>query len=536
MVAESPPSKNGVAGTAGAIKALLNLSLRVYGSSDLDSLMSHILSELSRLMDVEGISILLPDHPRETLGIVWAKYPENVSPRIMKEIRVPLEGSIAGAAFKTGKPLLVPDVLQDGRHFPGVDQAIGFVTRSLLAIAMVLEDGAVGVLECVNKRHGQFQAADVELGKSLAAILALAIQRASLIESLEKTNVDLQALLDLHTGQVDRVRDERDRLLGEAESHRAFEPIVGSSPAVLSLLQRAQHALHSDITVLIQGETGTGKELLAQCLYQGGPRRTGPFMVENCATIAPGLFASELFGHVKGAFSGAINDHKGLIERAHGGTLFLDEIGDLPVEIQTGLLRALEDGYVRPVGSKEKVRSDFRLICATHKDLEKEMEAGRFRSDLYYRISVFVIHMPPLRERKEDIPRLVSVFLKEFGQTYGKTIPGLDPPVLQCLLDYPFPGNVRELRNEIESAVAVAEDGRPICLHHLSPRLRSKQCFSDPTHPQPLKAQVETLEKTLIAQALKFCGGNQTKAAKMLGLSRYGLAKKIKRYGLGGSF
>jgi Nif-specific regulatory protein len=440
--------------------------------------------------------------------------------------------SIAGAVFKSRKTEVISDVRKDPRHFRGVDRAAGFESRSILAIPLVSGDRTVGVLECINKRRGRFLPEDVELGEALAGILCLAIEKAELIDRLERANAELRALVDLRSQQLEKIEREKQRLLREVEGRYHFEQIVGSSDAMLQVFQHARHAVDSDITVLIQGETGTGKELIARCLHFGGSRKAGPFVAENCATIAPGLFASELFGHVKGAFSGADRDRKGLIERADGGTLFLDEIGDLPMEIQKGLLRALEDGCFRPVGSNEIRRSDFRLITATHKDLEREVETGRFREDLYYRIGVFRIHLPPLRERHGDIPLLASFFLNKFDEKYQKNSPAIDPAALQCLESWPFPGNVRELRNEIERAVAVAEDGRPIGLEHLSPRLLGNVSSSCRSHPGNLKDRVEALERTLIVDALKACGGNQTKAADLLGLSRYGLAKKIKRYGL----
>uniref|UniRef100_A0A832ED53 Sigma-54-dependent Fis family transcriptional regulator n=1 Tax=Desulfacinum infernum TaxID=35837 RepID=A0A832ED53_9BACT len=204
----------------------------------------------------------------------------------------------------------------------------------------------------------------------------------------------------------------------------------------------------------------------------------------------------------------------------------------MPPEVQKGLLRVLEDGFVRPLGSNECRRSDFRLITATHRDLPHEVRAGRFREDLYYRISVFRIHMPPLRDRHGDIAALASYFLSKFSKKYGKVLPGIDPSALECLNAYPWPGNVRELRNEIERAVAVAESGLPLQVKHLSDKLRSHFSPSTAGLCQNFKERLHALERTLIFEALKVCGGNQTKAAAMLGLSRYGLAKKIRRYQL----
>lgn len=526
------PFQNRVKISAEKMGVLLDLSLCLQRALDLNSLMHETLPKVREIMDAEAVSVMLSDTPENTLQMVWMDPPSPGSEDSMKKMSIPMERSIAGAVFKTRCTEVIADARQDPRHFTQMDRVSGFDTRSILAVPLVSGTVAVGVLECVNKCHGHFDPADVELAEAVAGILCVAIEKTTLIENLKNSNIQLQTLVDLRSRQLQEAESEKERLLREVKGVSPFESIIGASDAMLKLFRHAHHALHSDITVLIQGETGTGKELLARCLHYQGLRKAGPFVAENCATIPQSLFASELFGHVKGAFSGAVKERQGLLERAHKGTLFLDEVGDMPLEIQEGLLRSIQDGCFRPVGSNEVRHSDFRLITATHKDLERMVEEGCFREDLFYRISVFRLEMPPLRERHGDIPLLTMKFVSEFNQKYGKNVTGIDADAMKCLVKWPFPGNVRELRNEIERAVAMAESGKPLLKHHLSSGFVSHACSSLPKRSQNLRQRVEALERRLILEALTSCNGNQTRAAAMLGLSRYGLAKKIQRYQL----
>lgn len=514
------------------MEVLLDLSLCLQRAVDLNSLMRETLPKVLVIMDVEAVSVMLSDAPENALQLVWMESLSLLPEDSMKRIAIPMERSIAGAVFKTRRSEVIADVRQDPRHFFEMDRASGFDTRSILAVPLASGNSAVGVLECVKKIHGVFDAADVELAEAVASILCVATQKATLIEDLKKSNIQLQALVELKARRIQEMEREREQGPEEVRGGSPFDSIVGSSDAMLRLFQRAHYALHSDITVLIHGETGTGKELLVRCLHNQGSRKAGPFVVENCATIPQSLFASELFGHTKGAFSGAIRDRAGLLERAHKGTLFLDEVGDMPMEIQKGLLRSLQDGCFRPVGSNETRHSNFRLITATHKDLQRLVEEGRFRKDLFYRISVFRLEMPPLRESYGDIPLLAMKCLIEFNQKYAKNVTAIHPDAMECLAKWPFPGNVRELRNEIERALAMAESGKPLLKRHLSADLLSHACSSLGKGSLNLRQRVEMLERSLILEAMTHCQGNQTKAAAMLGLSRFGLTKKIQRYQL----
>ena len=264
---------------------------------------------------------------------------------------------------------------------------------------------------------------------------------------------------------------ENSLLRQEIQRKYAFDQIIGQSPAMEKVFYLMEKAIESPVSVLIQGETGTGKELVARSIHYNGPRKEKSFVAQNCAALPEGLLESELFGHKKGAFTGAVADKKGLFEIAHKGTIFLDEIGDTPLPLQVRLLRVLQEGEIRRLGEGVPLKVDVRVIAATHRDLKAEMEAGRFREDLYYRILIFPIPLPPLRERKGDIPLLTEHFLRKYSQRLGKEC-RISPECLAFLDTYTFPGNVRELENEIARAMTLAPDRGSISSEYLSDAVR----------------------------------------------------------------
>jgi Nif-specific regulatory protein len=293
-------------------------------------------------------------------------------------------------------------------------------------------------------------------------------------------------------------------------------------------------ALQSPITVLVQGETGTGKELIARAIHYHGPRKDRPFVAVNCGALTETLLESELFGHKRGAFTGAVTDRPGLFEVAHGGTIFLDEIGETTPALQVKLLRVLQEGEIRRVGDTQPRRVDVRLISATNKDLVQEVQEKRFREDLYYRISIFPIQLPPLRERREDIPLIVSQFIRCSNAKLGTQVQGITLQALTMLADYQWQGNVRELQNEIERAVVLAPDGTPITPECLSGRIRAQSSLPVllPAGGSSLKQARLTFEREYVAKVLHENQDNATKTAKILGLSRQMLQQKIKVYRL----
>jgi two-component system response regulator HydG len=301
------------------------------------------------------------------------------------------------------------------------------------------------------------------------------------------------------------------------------DQLIGNSPALEKLRQRiARLAVHPS-TVLILGESGVGKELVAQALHGQSPRRDGPLVGVNCAAIAPTLLESELFGHCKGAFSGAVNDHPGLFQQADEGTLFLDEVGELSLESQAKLLRVIEGKGFRPVGGTAEIQVDVRTIGATHRDLESLVQAGRFRADLFFRLQGLQIRVPPLREHIEDIGELVNYFLKKLAVEWGRQVK-LSPSALERLQEYAWPGNVRQLRSVLENAVALSET------ETVEPE--DLVLSSGPSPAEPPSLNLEELESWAVRQALRRTGGNISQAARMLGIVRDTLASKIKKYGI----
>jgi two-component system, NtrC family, response regulator HupR/HoxA len=313
----------------------------------------------------------------------------------------------------------------------------------------------------------------------------------------------------------------------------SLDDLVGGSEAMQTIYQMVERLANSDIPVLIGGETGTGKGLLARTIHARSARTSKPFMHQSCASLSHELLESELFGHSRGAFTGALSDRQGLFEAADGGTVFLDEIGDAPPEVQVRLLHVLEEGNVRRVGENSPRDVDVRVIAATNKDLEEEVRAGRFREDLYYRLRVVPIQIPPLRERAEDLRLLVDHFLKLYAPAQEREIAGLAPETAAAFAGYEWPGNIRELENELRRGVALADEGGTIDLRHVSHRIAANGLGEDGLGQNvqgPLKQLVARFEDRVIRAALADNGWNVTHTAERLGLSRVGLQGKMRKY------
>jgi len=333
----------------------------------------------------------------------------------------------------------------------------------------------------------------------------------------------------------ERLRKENERLRKEVQKEYSFKNIISKNEKMLNLFEVIKKVAPYKSTILITGESGTGKELIARALHYNSDRSERPFMPVNCGAIPENLLESELFGHAKGAFTDAIRTKKGLFEEADGGTLFLDEIGELPPQLQVKLLRVLQDGEIRRVGESKSIQIDVRIVAATVKDLVKEVSEGRFREDLFYRLNVLPMHLPPLRERKEDIPMLVHHFIHKYSQSMNKQVVGISPKGLEVLMNYKWYGNVRELENTIERAI-VLTDGKNIELENLPIEIQN---FQDQIQLAALaeenysiKKASKFLEMNLIKKALKKTKGNHTHAARLLEISHRALLYKIKEYGV----
>jgi DNA-binding NtrC family response regulator len=336
----------------------------------------------------------------------------------------------------------------------------------------------------------------------------------------------------LHTVIEKRDLRQRTRILEQRlQGVVTFEGMVARGQHMLELFAFVERLARYPTTALVTGESGTGKELVARALHKLSPLTDRSFIACNCTTLTPSLLESELFGYVRGAFTGADRDRKGLFEAAHGGTIFLDEIGELPLEVQVKLLRVLENREIKRVGAPEPTRVDIRVIAATNRDLADMVRRGTFRDDLYYRLNVGAIHLPPLRERADDIEPLVRHFVAHYNAKLGRTVVGVSPQVLAIFLRYPWPGNVREVANVIERAMVVAK-GSVILPEHLPPHLfEHRTPLAAGAEPMP-ELSLEAAEREQILRALQASGGKRIEAARLLGLSRRTLYRKLDRYGI----
>jgi len=400
------------------------------------------------------------------------------------------------------------------------ESILGGQIFSILALPLWRGDDIIGLIQSDNRASaGIFTETDLEVGLLLAAQASLAIDNATLVQRL-------------------RIAEERARgenvYLRRKEHKIRFDNIIGDSQAMKDVFAQLERVLDTRATVCIGGETGTGKELIASAIHHQSQRHDKMFVAQNCAALPENLLESELFGHKRGAFTSADSDKKGLFEIADGGTLFLDEMGEMPVTLQAKLLRALQDGTIRPVGATSEKQVDVRIICATNRDLAAEVEKGRFRQDLYYRLMVFPITLPPLRERREDVPALAAHFLKRYSEEYRVELPGFTQDALDAMTAYNWPGNIRELENEIQRLVIQAEPGHWIEITDLSPRLRKIEGTVTRIAPQKgtLKEMMDQVERWLLTEALRDHGGNKTKTAVTLGITREGLHKKLAKFGV----
>jgi len=339
----------------------------------------------------------------------------------------------------------------------------------------------------------------------------------------------LRAVVKRATEKVQLSRDNR-RLQNRLEEKFGFDGVIGEAPKMLRMMDKAYRAAVSDVPVLLMGESGVGKELLATAIHNSSARKAKPFLPVNCAGLSDTLLESELFGHVKGAFTGAMSDRKGFFAAADSGTLFLDEIGDMPLNMQAKLLRVLEDQIVIPVGNTSGFKVDVRIISATNQDLETKVEDKAFRQDLYYRIQGVEIDIPPLRERREDIPLLLKHFLTEFAESEKRAVKDFTPSALRLLKSYDWPGNVRELRNCIK-AMVVLTDSEKIDVADLPFEIQQRS-GSNESISDLAGVNLNELEKTAIRRTLEMVNGNRELAANMLGIAERTLYRKIKEYGL----
>lgn len=511
------------------LRRLLALSRKLNSEQRIEPLLDEIIDTAVELSRAERAFLLL----RDAQGALQFRVARNMGGEQLGPSEQ-LSTSIAERVAATGQVVMTVDAEADQR-FGGSQSVAALQLRSILAVPFRVKDRIVGTLYLDHRfRRSAFDEAAVDVVRELADIAAVAIENARLTrenhkrqEEIRRLNLQLEDRLQTTEVQLARTRAQ----LPAALPTGAFAAIIGRSKPMRDLLAIAERAAACALPVVIHGESGTGKELLARAIHTEGARAANAFVPINCGAVPDSLLEAELFGYKRGAFTGAERGKRGLFEVADGGTLFLDEIADTSLAMQSKLLRALQEGEIRPLGAEEIRHVDIRILCASNKDLWQEALAGRFREDLYYRLKVLELRLPSLRERREDIPDLAAHLL-----TSASTDHRLSESALRVLQAYDWPGNVRELENELARASAMA-DSKCISAEHLSSQLvPTSQAAEAPQEDNfALKPQVEALERRLVEAAMAQTENNQSKAAHLLGLSRYGLQKKLQRYGIIGS-
>jgi Nif-specific regulatory protein len=501
------------------LELLHEVSASLQAFSDLHDLLRHIMQKIKTAFGIEGASIALHDPDKKEFYFI--RTVEELNGRNTAEaepMRFPDDYGVGGWVFRENRSVIIPDVGNDERFANTLNLQQKFQTRSMICIPLSTRKARIGVLYALNKIKGTFTDHEAHLLEVLAGPIAVSIENARLYGELKQ--------------HADHLASENVRLQAEVQNRFHLQGVIGSCAAMEKVFNLVEKVINNTTSVLIQGETGTGKEMIARVIHYSGPLRDKPFVAENCGALSENLLESELFGHVKGAFTGAVSDKKGLFEMADGGTVFLDEIADMPAAMQIKLLRVLQEGQVRPVGGSDIIRVNFRLIASSNRDLYQEVAKGRFRDDLFYRIQVFPIILPPLKERREDIPMLTTHFLGKCSKKFNMPLGRVKPTAMEMLSRFDWPGNIRELENEIERAVCLAGPDQDIGIDCLSEKITAISEDEPPESPSDatLQQTVARLEKKMIIDALRKSGGNRSQAARTLGLTRQGLLNKIGRY------
>ena len=479
------------------------LNKKLYQGIDFEAFLKEAADQIAFAMDAARVTIYLLDKKR---GELWSKVAHLSE---ISEIRLKVGQGVAGHVADTGETINIPTSYKDKRFYSGIDQKTGFKTMSQLS-APIHDQGKeiLGVVQVLNKKDGVFTLEDEQFLEILCAQFALLIENSSLYRVIKST----------------RLRNTRTFPLVSR-----YNNIIGTSPAMAQIFTMISKVAPTPVTVMIRGESGTGKEMVARAIHLNSPRKNKPFIKIDCTTLPETLLENELFGHAKGAYTGATTKAPGKIEVAQDGTLFIDEIGDIPLSMQGKLLRVLQDRQYEPLGATQSIKIRSRILAATNQDLEKMVLEQKFRKDLYFRIKVAQLFLPPSRERGEkDIVALSEHFLDLFKKQYGKNIQVFTEESLELLANYSWPGNVRELQNCIETAVIFAED-KVIMPDNLtfSPLFLNEEEMTNITN-----ISLKEMEKRHIKKILKSVDGNRVQASKILQIGRNTLLRKIEEYGL----
>jgi Nif-specific regulatory protein len=472
---------------------------------NLEQLLEVIIDTATRMMKAKASSLLLLDEKTQKL---FFKVATGEKSDEVRKFEVGLGEGIAGYVAQKGEPLLIPDVRKDPRWDKKISESIGFKTTSIACVPLKSEGKIIGVFEIIDKEDGSpIREDDMEMLSVIADMASMAIINARKINQVQKENRDLR------------------------EEMGSKYKIIGMSKSLSKVISDALKVANSKTSTLILGESGTGKELLARLIHQAGPRKSTTMVILNCAALPETLLESELFGHEKGSFTGAVSRKIGKFELADEGTIFLDEIAEMSPTMQAKLLQVLQEGVFYRLGGLEPISVDVRVIAATNRDIVKEVAEGRFREDLFYRLNVVQINMPSLRERKEDIPLLSEYFLNIFKKETGLLDLRISESAMTRMTEYDWPGNVREFRNAIERAVVMG-DGKVIMPDDLPISGEKKIAAPEVSTGITLKEALDGFKKEFVRKNLEKTGGNRSKAAKVMDIQRTYLSRLISEYRL----
>ncbi len=507
------------------LRLLLDVTNQVVSNLELRDVLRTISQDVRRVMQCDYAGLSLPEAKNQQLRLYALDFPEGKG-FFHEELVYSIEGSPSGTAFRTMKPLTLQSPFAAWLDSPIAQIAVREGLKSVCCLPLISRNRAIGVLVLGRLRDDAFSQADISFLSQIANQIALAVENALAYREIR--------------GLKEQLSKEKLYLEDEIRTEMNFAQIIGNSASLRRVLKGVGTVAPTDSTVLIYGETGTGKELIARAIHDLSPRSSKPFVKLNCAAIPTGLLESELFGHEKGAFTGAIAQRIGRFEVADGGTIFLDEIGEIPLELQTKLLRVLQEREFERLGSSRTLRTDARLIAATNRDLEAMVAEQRFRSDLFFRLNVFPVHVPPLRERQGDIPLLVRHFTQQFSRRMNKVMETIPSTTMDALCRYHWPGNIRELQNVIERAVIISAgpvlsidvgDLKSPKAIHVEERAATSQ---SPTNGA-LDGILEETERRHILDALQQCNwvvAGSRGAAALLGINRSTLQVRIRKLGI----
>ncbi len=510
---------------------LLDINAKLNTSLDVEKVLACAIDSALELTGAERGFVLLTKGDSERLEVAVAR---NIDPEGDEESELRFSKSIAAQVVASAEPVMAPDAQSDHR-FSEQRSVHALRLRSVLAVPICGREGVMGVLYLDHRfKRDLFRVEQIELLGAFANQVAIALRNARLVGQLAERTRELererQRIEELLAGQAVRIDEltEEVRAKQQQLEHRYdYAKIVGASPAMQAVFSTLDRVIDAPVPVLILGESGTGKELIANAIHYNSTRKGGRLVSINCGAVPEPLLEAELFGYRKGAFTGATADREGLLVAARGGTVLLDELGEMPLSMQVKLLRVLQEQVVRPLGSNEAIGIDMRLLCATNRRLRDDVATGRFREDLFYRVGVVEILLPPLRERLEDIPELVEHVLRTTAERIGRKAPKVSPAGMRVLLEHSWPGNVRELENVIIKAVLLAETSTLGAEDlQLPGAARAEQ-------PQD-RADYQRDEAARMATMLRSCGWNVSEAARSMGIARPTFYRKMKRYGLSG--